>query len=282
MANYSGYTSETPKSLLLDAGAFFKNFYVGTDTFASAVTAGKLLGATSGGGAFSAVPTIRKIEVDGIKGAAKGLQVIDEWVVTLTANVKEVKKTTIQTALAASSVDTATSATYDIITAKNEIALTDYIDNITWVGNLAGTNSPVIIQVYNAMNTGGLKVDVADKAEAVLALTFTGHYTDTDLTTPPFKIYYPKAITNTVDTSTHTFSKAATADILLTITSSDSAVCGGVKIGTEYMIESGYTLATGTVNLEKEYLAELANAAYTITLMMDKGNNITVTVTVGA
>ena len=47
MATYSGYTSETPKSLLLDAGAFFKNFYVGTDTFESAVTAGKLIGANT-------------------------------------------------------------------------------------------------------------------------------------------------------------------------------------------------------------------------------------------
>jgi len=282
MANYSGYTAETPKSLLLDAGAFFKNFYVGTDTFASAVTAGKLIGATSGGGTFSAIPTIRKIEVDGIKGAAKGLQVIDEWVITLMANVKEVKKSTIQNALAASSVDTATSANYDIITAKNEIALTDYIDNITWVGLLSGTNAPVVIQVYNALNTGGLTVNVADKAEAVLALTFMGHYTDTDLNTPPFKIYYPKAITNTVDDADHTFSKAAPADIVLTITSSDNAVTGGVKIGDQYVIATGYTLAAGTVTLEKEYLTTLANATYVFTLMMDKGNNITVDVTVEA
>ena len=198
MATYSGYTAETPKSLLLDAGAFFKNFYVGTDTFTSAVTAGKLLGATQGGGNFSAIPTIRNIAIDGIKGSAKGLQGIDDWTVTLTANVKEVKKTTIETALATSTVDTSTNNKYDIITADNEIALTDYIDNITWVGNLSGTNEPVIIQVYNALNTNGLTLNVADKAEAVLALTFTGHYTDTDLDSPPFAIYYPKAITNTV------------------------------------------------------------------------------------
>lgn len=282
MKTYSGYTAETPKSLLLDAGAFFKNFYVGTDTFATAVTAGKLLGATQGGGNFSAVPTIRNIAIDGIKGNAKGLQAIDDWVVTLTANVKEVKKETIETALAASSVDSTTNNKYDIITADNEIALTDYIDNITWIGNQSGTNEPVIIQVYNALNTNGLTLNVADKAEAVLALTFTGHYTDTDLDSPPFAIYYPKAITNTVDLATHTFSKAAEADILLTITSSDGAVCGGVKNGTQYIVSTAYTLGTGTVTLEKEYLATLTNGDYTFYLMMDKGNNITVTVTVGA
>lgn len=282
MKTYSGYTAETPKSLLLDAGAFFKNFYVGTDTFETAVTAGKLLGATQGGGVFSAIPTIRRIEIDGIKGAAKGLEVIDEWVVTLTANVKEVKKATIQAALATSSVDTSTNADYDIISAKNEIALTDYIDNITWVGKLSGTNDPVIIQVYNSLNTSGLSLNVADKAEAVLALTFTGHYVDTDLDTPPFKIYYPKAIVNTVDDAAHDFSKAAAADILLAITSSDGAICGGVALGSEHIVSTAYTLGTGTVNLEKEYLTTLTNGAKIFTLLMNKGNNITVTVTVGA
>lgn len=282
MGTYSGYTSETAKSLLLDAGAFFKNFYVGTDTFASAVTAGKLLGATSGGGSFNAVPTMRNIEIDGIKGEAKGLKVLDSWDVGLSANVKEIKKATIQAALATSEVDTATSSDYDIIQAKNEIALTDYIDNITWIGNLSGTNKPVIIQIYNALNGNGLSVDFADKDEAVLGMEFKGHYTDTNLDNPPFKIYYPKAITNTVDSDTHTFSKAAPADIVLTITSSDDAECGAVKIDGEYVIETGFTLGSGTVTLEKEYLAELDSAGYVFTLVMDKGNNIDVTVTVGA
>ena len=280
MATYSGYTSETPKSLLLDAGAFFKNFYVGTDTFESAVTAGKLIGATQGGGQFSAVPTIRRIEVDGIKGAAKGLEVIDEWVVTLTANVKEVTKASIQMALTAS--ETGTSGDYDTIEAKNEILLTDYIDNITWVGKLSGSNSPVIIQVYNALNSTGLDLNVTDKAEAVLALTFTGHYVDTDLDTPPFKIYYPKAITNTVDDNDHTFSKDSAADIVLTITSSDGATCCGVSMDGQHLISTAYTFGTGTVTLEKEYLTTLDNGAKAISLLMDKGNNIPVTVTVGA
>lgn len=282
MKTYSGYTSETPKSLLLDAGAFFKNFYVGVDTFETAVAAGKLIGATQGGGNFSAIPTYRAIPIDGVKGTAKGLQVIDEWVTTLTANVKEVKKSTIQAALAASSVDTSSSADYDIISARNEIVLTDYIDNITWVGKLSGTNDPVIIQVYNALNTSGLTVNVADKAEAVLALTFTGHYVDTDLDTPPFRIYYPKAITNTVDDNAHVFSKASPADIVLAVTSTSGAACGGVSLDGQHLVSTAYTLGAGTVTLEKEYLGTLSNGDQVFSLLMDKGNNITVTVTVGA
>ncbi len=193
MKKYSGFTTETAKSLLLNAGAYFKNFDVGTDDFDSAVTAGKLIGATKGGGEFSAVPEIRQIEVDGVAGRAKGLETIDSWDIYLKANVLEVKEATIQSGLAASSVDTSTNTDYDIITASNNLEVSDYIDNITWVGTLSGSDKPVIIQIFNALNTEGLKFSTTDKAEATISLTFYAHYTQDDLDTPPFKIYYPKA-----------------------------------------------------------------------------------------
>lgn len=193
MKKYSGFTTETAKSLLLNAGAYFKNYDVGTDDFDSAVAAGKLIGATKGGGEFSAVPEIRQIEVDGVAGRAKGLETIDSWDIYIKANVLEVKEATIQSGLAASSVDTSTNTNYDIITASNNLEVSDYIDNITWVGTLSGSNNPVIIQIFNALNTEGLKFSTTDKAEATISLTFYAHYTQDDLDTPPFKIYYPKA-----------------------------------------------------------------------------------------
>lgn len=189
---YSGFTDETAKKLLLDAGAFFKNFAVGTDTFDTAVTADKLLGATQGGGNFSAIPTIRKIDIDGVKGAAKGLEVIDEWVVTITANMKEVSESVLVASLAAGVAANGTTG-YRKITANNYILETDYIDNITWVGRLSGSEKPVIIQVFNAISTSGLTLATADKSEAVVTLTFTGHYDPDGLDTPPFEIHYPDA-----------------------------------------------------------------------------------------
>ena len=97
---FSGFSAGTAKHLQLDAGAFLKNFDPAQDTWESA-KATKLIGATSGGGSFSAVPTVRRIEVDGVKGAVKGLETIDEWAVTLTANVKEVTAESIKLALGA-------------------------------------------------------------------------------------------------------------------------------------------------------------------------------------
>ena len=187
---FSGFTDKTAEKLLLDAGAFFKDFVVGTDTFDGAVTGGKLLGATQGGGSFSAIPTIRKIDIDGVKGAAKGLEVIDEWVVTIMANIKEISQEAIKSALGTGVIANGPTG-YKKITANNYIQLTDYISNITWVGKLSGTDTPVIIQVLNAISLGGLSLTMADKAEGLIPITFTGHYAADDLDTPPFEIYYP-------------------------------------------------------------------------------------------
>lgn len=193
----SGFTKETPKRLLLDAGAFFKNFTyepggTSNDTFDSAVAAKKLIGATKGGGEFSAVPTVRSIEVDGVKGKAKGLEVIDFWEVYLKATVLEVTPESIQTALSAAMTDAESDETYNVITGNAAINLEDYADNITWIGTLSGSDEPVIIQVFNGLSTEGLKLTMQDKGEATIPMTFYGHYTFDDLDSPPFKIFYPK------------------------------------------------------------------------------------------
>ena len=195
--SYAGYTKKTAENLLLDAGAFFKNFIyeeggTSNDTYDSAVKAGKLIGATKGGGEFSAVAAIRQIEVDGVKGRAKGLEVIDSWDVYLKATVLETTAESIRAALGAGTVDSDADERYDVITGNSAIGLEDYLDNVTWVGTLSGSSNPVIIQVYNGLNTEGLKLTVQDKNEATIPMTFYGHYTDDDLDSPPFKVLYPK------------------------------------------------------------------------------------------
>ena len=189
---FTGFSANTAKKLLLDAGAFVKNYDPSTDTW-DTIKDTKVIGATQGGGSFSAVPTIRRIEIDGVKGAAKGLEALDEWVVTITANVKEVSAETISLSLAASTTTPSeTPADYSKITAKNEIALDNYLENVAWIGRLSGSTTPVIIVVKNALCTNGLSLTMADKAEGVIALTFTGHYDPEELDSPPFEIYYPE------------------------------------------------------------------------------------------
>ncbi len=206
---YSGFTKETTEHLLLDAGAFFRGFIYtpggeNNDTFDKAVAAGKLIGATKGGGEFLATAKLRKIEVDGAPEYTKGLETIDSWEVYLKATVLETTAETIKQGLGIAAVDKESDDTYYVIKGKTEIEDSDYQDNVTWVGKISGSDKPVIIVVKNALSTDGLKITLQDKNEATIPLTFYGHYEQDKLEEPPFEIYYPKPAAAQTATQTTT------------------------------------------------------------------------------
>lgn len=173
---YTGLTTTTKKHLLLGAGAFFKNFLVGTDTYASAVSDGKLIGATQGGGEFNAVATFRQIPVDGAVGDIKDLEDIERWDVSMTANVLEISKDTIQLALGSATIATTSGTSgYKKITGNNGLASGDF-NNITWCGCLLGEEKPMLIQIDNALCTNGLNMTFTDGEEGKISLEFKGFY----------------------------------------------------------------------------------------------------------
>lgn len=189
----SGLTSSTTQRLVLDSGAFFKNFQVGTDDFENAKE--KLLGATKGGGSFSAIPTFRSIAVDGSRGEVKGTKILESWEIKMGASIVEVTVDSLQTALAVAEKTTDSNVnTHEVVKGKMCIETADYIDNITWVGNLSGSNEPVIIQIFNALNTKGLEFTFEDKNEAVIEMEFMAHFDTAKANEVPFKIYYPKQV----------------------------------------------------------------------------------------
>jgi len=92
----TGYTVDTPKNYLVDAGAIYKN--IEWDS-AGKKWKGELLGATSDGNKVSIVTTYRTIEVDGVFTPAKGQKIIDKAEATLEVNVKEITAENIRLAL---------------------------------------------------------------------------------------------------------------------------------------------------------------------------------------
>ena len=202
---YTGYSKNTADRLQLDAGAFFKNFKVGTDTYATAKVAGKCLGATIKGGEFSAKPNFRQIEVDGLKNRTKGQTLIDGWETYIKATFAEITTETLIRALGVADSETVTDG-YDKITGRDVILDKDHIENITWVGCLLGEDKPIIIQVYNALNEDGLTLAVADKDNGKTEVKFFGYNaeevyeTDAPIT-PPFAIFRPTESTTTTTTS---------------------------------------------------------------------------------
>ncbi len=194
---YSGYNQTTPDKLLLDAGAVFINFTPGTDTYESAKTAGKCLGATQKGSEFSAVPQFRRMEIDGVHTRTIGDTLIDGWDVYLKTTLVEMTSDNIKRALGVGNISTGTPSGYDKIQGRDTIETTDYISNVTFVGNILGETDPIIIQVFNAFNESGLTITNEDKNNAAVECQFYG-YNDatvydsvTNPLRPPFAIYRP-------------------------------------------------------------------------------------------
>ena len=185
MARQHGITTETVKRLFLDAGAVYLNY---------GETEERLLGATNDGNTFTIEQDVREIEVDGARGPVKGLRRIIEVRAQIVANLLELTADNLKTALAGSTMEDypdGEEKTHDKISRKLTIADTDYIGNVALVGEISGSQEPVICIIKNALVDGNLSIDTADKEEAGLEVTFTGHFDPADMDDEPWEIRFP-------------------------------------------------------------------------------------------
>jgi hypothetical protein len=196
----TGANCNTIENLALGRGVFFKNYDVDSDTPAIALASGKCIGATRGGGTFTATPTTRNVDIDGMSGVVD----FDDWSVTMLANVIELKADTIKDALGTGEILKVDE--YYRIRARNQILPSDYISNVTFIGYRKADSLPFIIQIFNAISTTGLSLTLVPDDEIVTAITWTS---STDLCIDPtageyapFSIYIPvktpKAMVNDI------------------------------------------------------------------------------------
>lgn len=188
----TGQTSETKENLLLGAGVFAKDYVVGTDTLESIKTNKKMLGATSGGGTFTATKNGHYLQIDGMPENTKGNYILDSWATQLQITLQETTVESLKMALTAANTDTTTTTNYTTIIPKNGMEDEDYIDSVSFIGRLSGSNDPIVITIFNAINTADLSLNPQDGKEGTVQLTLTGHYTADEPENPPFKIFYPK------------------------------------------------------------------------------------------
>ena len=190
----NGFTANTATNLQLDAGIFVRGLADPSSFTGTVTTPAKTIGATSGGGSFTAIPTFRNIfeDLDGARGVYKGGQVIDSWEIKLTTTIKEMTAENLKLALAAADTTAASSGKYDTTVARLEVKNTDYLDNFCFIGTINGQDTPVIVEMKNVLNMSGLNLTVADKSTGSVSLELQAHF---DLSKPdevPFKIYTPK------------------------------------------------------------------------------------------
>lgn len=182
-----GITTETFKHMYVGPGAVYK-------AFTAPETPGTLMGATMGGNEVRVDRQWRVPELDGSRGPVKGTRKLISEVPSLKARFVEMTLENLKTALAGTT-STTVGTTHDKITSTGEVTDADYTD-IALIGELEGSDEPIIFVVKNAMSTEPIAIATGTgKDDVAYEVTFTGHYADPQTKTAPYEIYVPKITT---------------------------------------------------------------------------------------
>ena len=189
--------AETFQNLQLNAGIFIKNLAYDSIADAdalktairTAITAGtNILGATRGGGTFVATREVRTPEVDGMRYGFVGSDFVDSADAYLSTTLVEVTPETVKSTLGNATVTTSGKKT--TIQMHTAIEDSDYIESLTWVGDLADGRY-VAITLFNALNTADFTLTFTDKGEGTLAAEFHARQAEVDdYDNAPFEIVF--------------------------------------------------------------------------------------------
>jgi hypothetical protein len=178
----------TFQELQLNAGILASEFAPATGT----LTDTDILGATSGGVNFTAVPSFIDLgeDVDNCPKNTKELKKLDGWDIKMSGTY-----VTVDTAQAKSLIGLADVGTTDTtkVTPRNELLQADF-DDIWWVGDYSDKNGNtnggfMAIHMMNALSTGGFAVQTGDKAKGQFAFEYTAHFSNSAQDTVPFEVY---------------------------------------------------------------------------------------------
>ncbi len=199
------------------------------------------LGATTGGGTFTATPEFRVPGLNGLRKNTKGFMVIDEWEVSLKCSAVELTEAGLL--LAAGYGSAATDANVTTITpAQGLVPDSEYAD--LWVSGNTSDGKIFAICIKNALNNNGVQLSFADKDTGKYDIDVRGNYTAATLDTPPFIIYLDKSVataaaislssiaptagsTGAVESVVMTFNNAISSHAVTVVLASSGAIIDG-------------------------------------------------------
>ena len=179
----------TFKNLQMGAGVLLKDFNPEQGTLA----ADGIVGATSGGVNFTAVPTYSDLgeDIDNCPKNMKELKRLDSWEVKMSGTFVTVTPATAGMLTGPADVGGTK------VTPRNALKDSDFTD-LWWVGDYSEVNEDgtkagkagfVAVHMLNSLSTGGFAIQSGDKAKGQFAFEFTGHYSMDAPDTVPFEIY---------------------------------------------------------------------------------------------
>ena len=180
---------DTFKNLQMGAGVLLKSFSPTDGTLA----ADGIVGATSGGVNFTAVPTCSDLgeDIDNCPKNMKELKRLDSWEVKMSGTFVTV--TPAITGMLTGPADVEGTK----VTPRNALKDSDFTD-LWWVGDYSDVNEDgaktgkagfIAIHMMNSLSTGGYAIQSSDKAKGQFAFEFTGHYSMGAPDTVPFEVY---------------------------------------------------------------------------------------------
>lgn len=176
---------ETFKQIQLGAGMLLSSF----DPASAEVSLANIVGATSGGVNFSAVPTFSDFgeDIDNCPKNMKELKELTTWEVKMSGSFVTATPASIASTLGAADIDGTK------ITPRSDLKATDFKD-LWWVGDYSDENGEekggfVAIHMMNALSTGGFQIQSTDKAKGKFNFEYTAHYSMDAQTTVPFEVY---------------------------------------------------------------------------------------------
>ena len=173
------------QEIQLNAGVLLSTF----EPSSGAMEAENLLGATSGGVNFTAVPSFTNFgeDIDNCPKNMKELKKLDTWDINMSGTFVTVTAKQVKSLIGAADVSV------EKITPRNDLTDADFAD-VWWVGDYSDKNGEtnggfIAIHMMNALSTGGFAIQSTDKAKGTFAFTYTAHYSMAAQTTVPFEIY---------------------------------------------------------------------------------------------
>ena len=174
------------EEMQLNAGVLLSSF-----TPSSAEVSG-IIGATTGGIKFSAIPTYSDFgeDIDNCPKNMMELKRQDSVEVKISGTFVTVSATTAKKLMAAADVVTSDQTK---ITPRNDLKASDFAD-LWWVGDYSDKNGEnnggfVAIHVMHALNTGGFQLQTGDKSKGQFPFEFTGHYSIDAQDVVPYEVY---------------------------------------------------------------------------------------------
>lgn len=185
MAKFTKIPETAFQEIQLNAGVILSEFDPSTGTMDMA----NLLGATTGGVNFTAVPTFSDYgeDIDNCPKNMKELKKLESWEIKMSGTYVTVNPNLVKSMIGVADV------AKEKITPRNDVLDTDFTD-LWFVGDYSDKNGEtnggfVAVHMMNALSTAGFAIQTSDKAKGQFAFEYTAHYSMADQTIVPFEVY---------------------------------------------------------------------------------------------